>query len=227
MAVAFLLAAQPAEAQSVKASLAKAKKLTRQKKYPAAIEELKMAIQVNPQSAQAHWEMARVMATLRKTGKACEHGVMRSVIIRHLFKACRLYPKYKRRLRKEKLFRSLQDAFAWQGLVGLQVGSTDQTERILRAVTWYGPADASKKPAGGIDFRKRGRLVIWVRDEASELGRKDIMGRYQVRRQRVIVTLDKPLGETKKSEGELKMTGELWLPGLPGPFTDDPGECQQ
>ncbi len=226
MAAAFLLTAQPTQAGSVKASIAKARKLIRKNKLPAALAELETALQLNPQSAQAHWETAKVLAALRKAGKACEHGAQRAVILRHLFKACRLYPRYKRRLRREKLFRPIQDAFAWQGLVGLKVGPTNQTERILRAVTWYGPADSSGQPGSGIDFRTKGRLVFWVRDEASELGRRDILGRYRVSRQRVMVTLDKPLGDTKDAQGELKMTGVLWLPGLPGPFSDDPGECQ-
>ena len=226
MAAAFLLTAPPTQAGSVKASLANARKLVRKNKLPEALAELKQAIQLNPQSAQAHWEMARTLATVRAAGTACEHGAQRAVILRHLFKACRLHPRYKRQLRREKLFRPIQDAFAWQGLVGLKVGATDQTERILRAVTWYGPLDETKQPSSGIDFRAKGRLVIWVRDEGSELGRKDMLGRYRVSRQRVIVTLDKQLGDTKEAQGELKLTGELWLPGLPGPFSDDPGECQ-
>jgi len=225
LGAALLTCAGPAEAGSAKAGLAKAQKLFRHKKYPAALRELEQAVQLDPQSARAHWELARTMAALREAGKACEHGALRSMILRHLFKACRLNPRYKRRLKREKLFRPIQDAFAWQGLMGLQVGRTDQTERILRAVTWYGPAGDAKAPASGIDFRTKGRLVLWVRDEGSELGRKDVLGRYRVQHRRVMVTLDKPLGETKEAQGELKLTGELWLPGLPGPFSDDPHEC--
>lgn len=227
LAASLVLCTAQAQAGSAKAGLAKAQKLYRQKKFPAAMLELKQALLQNPQSAQAHWDMARTLASLRQAGQACEHGATRSVILRHLFKACRLNPRYKRRLKKERVFRPIQDAFAWQGLVGLRVGQTAQTARVLQAVTWYGPPGPDRVPASGIDFRAKGQLVVWVRDEGSELGRKDVLGRYQVRRQRVMVSLNRALGETKEAQGELKLTGVLWLPGLPGPFSDDPGECSQ
>ncbi len=224
----FVLSSASAKAPQQQSAIKhtnKGLRLYRQKKYAEAAKEFQQAVDINPQSASAHWNLARAMGMLLQGKKACENGVNQSVIIQHLFKACRLKPRLKRKLLRQRSLRSVSNTLAWQRLMGLSPSNTKNVKKILRNVSWYGPASAEGDPIAGIDFRPRGRLLFWLKDKTTELGRKTIEGTWRVQQKRVFVDLKKPYKDKKHFEGEMKQTGELWLPGLPAPFTDDSLLC--
>lgn len=226
LAAGLLAGAAAAAEPSADALSAEGRKLYRAGEPAAAAAKLRQAIALNPELARAHWNLARSLAALHAAGKACAHEAQRSTIIRHLFKACRLHPRFKRRLRREKAFGPVRDTFAWQRLRGLTTRKPRHVKRILRRVSWYGPPGAGGQPASGLRFEAKGKCTLWLRPENDPAGElKLISGRWRSSRSRVLVELDEPYQEQQQFQGELKPTGTLWLPGLPGPFSDDAHEC--
>ena len=198
--------------------------LFKQKKYTQALLKYRQALDANPQHAWAHYQLASTLSVLRGTGKTCDHQALKRTIVQHLFKACQLNPKLNRRVRKDKTLKTIHDTIGWQRLMGRTINEPKHIDRILQAVSWYGPAQKGTTPTSGISFKAKGKMVLWTRS-ADGQAKTQLAGHYRVQRTRVIVTLKKAIDGTSEFEGQLKLTGELWLPGLPGPFNDDPKEC--
>ncbi|MBN2495321.1 MAG: tetratricopeptide repeat protein [Deltaproteobacteria bacterium] len=213
----WLASASTASAQQSASQLSRAaKKLYKQKKYDKAAETLHKAIELDPNNAGAHFQLACTLGMLRKQGKICEHRAFRSTILRHLVRA-KLSRREKRRIRRNAALQPVLDTVGYYRLMGLSVRKTADVETILRKVSWYGAPGPDGKPASKLRFMPKGKLELEIGSGAE---RATHTGSYFVRSNLVEVKLAKPVGDVGTLQGALKETGELVLPGLPGPFTD-------
>ncbi len=217
----LLLWSAPVLSQDAAPSLVKkAVKLHKKKKYGEARLLLEAALKDNPGYTRIHMHLAQTLCQLRAKGKICEHDALRSTIMRHLFKA-RLSRRQKNRLHRNKALAPIRDTFAYQRLRGLSPRKTKNVIKILCNVSWYGPL-LDKGPASGIDFKKKGQMTFWmIKDGAKQT----FKGTWSSRSNLVFIKLEKAIDGIKELQGALHPTGELVLPGLPGPFYDDPHDC--
>lgn len=217
----LLLWSAPSLSQDAASGLVKkAVKLYKKKKYGEARLLLEAALKDDPGYAKIHMHMAQTLCQLRAKEKICEHGALRSTIMRHLFKA-RLSRRQKSRLHRNKALAPIRDTFAYQRLRGLSPRKTKNVITILRNVSWYGPL-IGKGPASGIDFKKKGQMTFWMMTDGAK---QTFKGTWSSRSNLVFIKLEKAIDGIKELQGALQITGELVLPGLPGPFSDDPHDC--
>jgi hypothetical protein len=198
-------------------------------KYPEALALFKRSVAADPDYALAHYNLACTLGVLRKRGgeAICRYDAYKSVILDHLEAAVRLDPDTLMKVSGDPDLDPVRDTFRYLRIVGVSPDDEDGIRTILVHVTWYGPAPGAFGPASGLTFHEDGTLVLWTLDTTGEsVKRVEIAGSFLVSGNQVTVTLEKPLGDTAVFKGLLMPGGTLDIPGLPGPFNDNPHDCE-
>jgi tetratricopeptide (TPR) repeat protein len=198
-------------------------RLYQQKRYAEAMELFRKATEADSKYALAHYNLACTLAILRTVEGPCEHNAYRRTIIHHLREAVQLDPRRKSRLKSDPDLKPVHDTFGYQILLGLSLKNSSDVQTILTRVSWYGPSPGVYGPISGVRFKSNGKVALWVLDENAR--KKEYTGKYTVMGSRISIQLDQSLAGVRKFEGVLKENGVLDLPGLRGPFTDEPDEC--
>ncbi len=198
-------------------------------KYPEALALFKRSVAADPDYALAHYNLACTLGVLRKRGPEaiCRYDAYKSAILDHLEAALRLDPDTLTKVSGDPDLDPVRDTFRYLRIVGVSPDDEDDIRTILVHVTWYGPAIGAFGAGAGLSFHDDGTLVLWTIDTTGEsVKRVDLAGSFLISGNQVTVTLEKPLGDATVFKGILMPGGTLDIPGLPGPFTDDPHDCE-
>ena len=203
-------------------------KLMRQQKLPEALEALRQAVNQDPDLASARLYLAKVYSLLRLQKKVCEYDAYRASIVEQLEAAVRLDPGLLAKIKKDKELAPVRDTYGYQALLGLSPKVDNELKAILTQVTWYGPCPGALGPGSGLKFGPKNKLNLWTLDMAKEGNPKrvDRAGTFKVKDGKVHIKLAKPFEGKSEFEGVINPEGKLDLNGLPGPFGDDPCECE-
>jgi tetratricopeptide (TPR) repeat protein len=198
-------------------------------KFPKALDYFRRAVQADPDYALARYNLACTLGVLRKQGPeaVCRYDAYKSVILDHLEGAVRLDPETRKKAETDPDIDPVRDTVRYLRLFGYSPGNRDDTAMILTAVAWYGAAAGAFGPAATIDFRPDGTLALSLLDTAGdEVKHTAYSGTYFISGSRVTFILDRPVGGVSRFEGTILPGGSLDIPGLPGPFSDNPHECE-
>ena len=198
-------------------------------KYPEALECFTRAVAADPNYALAHYNLACTLGVLRKRGgeSICTYDAYKSTILDHLEAAIHLDPDTLMRMGSEPDLDTIRNTIRYLRLTGLSPDNEDDIKTILVTVTWFGPSPGAFGPTSSITFHEDGTLTLWTLDTTgNEPKRIDYRGECSVTANRITITLETPLDGTVQFIGTIMPGGTLDLPGLPGPFNDDPHECE-
>lgn len=204
-------------------------RLYRQGKYPEALEYFRRAVAADPDYALGRYNLACTLGVLRKQGPeaVCRYDAFKSVILDHLEAAVRLDPDTRAKAETDPDLDPVRDTVRYLRLFGYSPGNRDDTTMILTAVTWYGTASGAFGPAATLDFRQDGTVALTLLDTTGdEVKHASYSGTYFISGSRVTFILDRPAAGVNRFEGTILPGGSLDIPGLPGPFSDDPHECE-
>lgn len=98
------------------------------------------AVQVQPDHAIAHFNLACVLSRLRAAKQVCEHDAYQGVVLNHLEKSVALDERRRERARKDTDLVSVHHTIRYAVLTGTDLQQTDQLSRVLPGFTLYGPA---------------------------------------------------------------------------------------
>lgn len=196
--------------------------------YVGALGYFREAIKADPTYALPHYNLACVLGIFRKMGgeMVCEHDAFKETILDYLEESIRLDPKRLDRAKGDADLDPIKDTIRYQVLLGLSPTNPEDIEEFLVQVTWYGPAPGAFGPMSGIDFRDDGSMTLWVLEVDDDVRKIEYPGTFIVEGGRVSIWLNDDYNGLYRLEGGLNSDGVLNLPGLPGPFTDDPHDCE-
>jgi len=194
-----------------------------------ALDYFKKAVELDPTSASAHYNLAATLGIIRQMRAylVCDYGAYKPVILDHLEEAIRLKPRLLKRAMEDERFNSVSGTFRFQRLLGLSIENEGEAETILKRVSWYGPVNGSLGPEAWINFMEKGRMEYWFLDMKNGGMREYLDGNYVVEGNRVSIKLAGAVGGRSAFEGTISADGVLDIPGLSGPFTDDPHDCEE
>jgi tetratricopeptide (TPR) repeat protein len=204
-------------------------RLYRAGKYPQALEYFRRAVAADPGYALAHYNLACTLGVLRKAGgeTICTYDAVKPAILDHLEAAVRLDPETLMKMTTDPDLDPIRDTLRYLRLVGVVPDNEQDVRTILVTVSWFGPAPGAFGPTSGIRFAADGSLVLWTLDTTGdEVKRVEYRGSWSVAANRITIVLDEPLGDDTEFFGTMLPGGTVDVPGLPGPFTDDPAECE-
>jgi tetratricopeptide (TPR) repeat protein len=225
----FVLFAVGARAGSARDLNTEGYRLYQAGNYPEALKYFRRAVTADPGYSLAHYNLACTLGVLRKAGgeSICVYDAYKSAILDELEAAVRLDPETLMKMTTDTDLDPIRDTLRYQRLVGVVPDSGDNVRTILVAVSWFGPAPGAFGPTSGIRFAEDGSLVLWTLDTAGdEVKRIEYRGSWSVTANRITIVLDEPLGDATEFFGTMLPGGTVDVPGLPGPFSDDPAECE-
>jgi hypothetical protein len=197
--------------------------------FPGAIDYFRRAVAADPDYALSRYNLACTLGVLRKQGPeaVCRYDAYKSAILDQLEEAVRLDPGTRKKAETDPDLDPVRDTVRYLRLFGYSPGNRDDIGTIFVAVSWFGPANGAFGPAANLDFRDDGTLTLTLLDATGdEVKHAEYSGTYFVSGNRITFILDRPVGGVKRFEGMMLPGGTLDFPGLPGPFSDDPHECE-
>jgi tetratricopeptide (TPR) repeat protein len=198
-------------------------------KFPEALDYFRRAVAADPDYALARYNLACTLGVLRKQGPeaVCRYDAYKSAILDQLEEAVRLDPKTREKMQTDTDLDTVRDTVRYLRLLGYSSANQDDVGAILVAVSWFGPAPGAFGPAAAVDFRADGTLTLTLLDTTGEeVKHTEFEGTYIVSASRITIILDRPIDGVSRFEGGMLPGGSLDVPGLPGPFSDDPHECE-
>lgn len=198
-------------------------------KFPEALAYFRRAVAVDPDYALGRYNLACTLGVLRKRGPeaVCRYDAYKSAILDELEEAVRLDPATRRKIQTDPDLDPIRDTVRYLRLIGYSPTNEQDVGPILVSVTWFGAASGAFGPAADIDFRQDGTVFLTLLDMATDVvTREEFQGTFKVAANRITITLDRQLHGVTTFEGTMLPGGSLDIPGLPGPFTDDPHECE-
>jgi len=225
----FMTGIDRAHAQSPKDLNTQGYRLYLAGKFTDALDYFRRAVAADPNYALARYNLACTLGVLRKQGPeaVCRYDAYKSVILDHLEAAIRVDPATRAKAETDPDLDPIRDTVRYLRLFGYSPTNRDDIETILAAVSWYGAASGAFGPAAAIDFREDDTLTLTMLDTAGDtVTHVDYSGTFTVSGGRIIIVLDRPVGGITRFEGTMLPGGSLDSQGLPGPFSDDPHECE-
>ena len=204
-------------------------RLYKQKKYREAAKRFEQALQADPTFALAHYNLACTLALLRQAGQACGQGATLATLFAHLEKAVELDGKRRKRMEEDRDLASIRKTFRYQVLKGLSPTKTKDVTTLLQHLAWVGPESGVYGPGSQLIFNANGTCVLKILDAFEDkVDWESHPGSYQVKDNRVEITLKKPFAGRKTHRGTLRPDGKLTVDSLPehAPFTDGVPECE-
>jgi hypothetical protein len=198
-------------------------------KFPEALGLFRRAAAADPGYALGRYNLACTLGVLRKQGPeaVCRYGAYKSAILDQLEEAVRIDPETRAKAETDPDLDSVRDTVRYLRLFGYSPTNPEDVGTILIAVAWYGAASGAFGPAATLDFRDDGTLALTVLDTTGDqVKHTEYSGTYFISVSRITFILDRPIDGVKRFEGALLPGGTLDIPGLPGPFSDDPHECE-
>ncbi len=198
-------------------------RLYKRRKYAEAARYFRKAVQLDARYALAHWNLACTLGVLRKLRQICPNRAYLSEIVKHLKRAVELDKRYKSKMLTDKDLDPVRPTLGYQELLGYSAARVRDLGHLLMAVNWYGPTEGAFGHTKRLDFKKNSRVVLHYLDKNTFKWHR-ISGRYRLRGRRVIVILQRPLGEHRRFIGRLSKKGSLRVRRL-ATFTDQPSDC--
>jgi tetratricopeptide (TPR) repeat protein len=198
-------------------------------KFPEALSLFRRAVTTDPAYALARYNLACTLGVLRKQGPEaiCRYDAYKSAILDQLEEAARLDPATREKIRTDPDLDTVRDTVRYLRMIGYSPTNEQDIEPILVSVSWFGPASGAFGPASKIDFLEDGTVSLSVLDTTTDVvGHSEFRGTFSAISNRIRIMLDRPLDGITTLEGTMLPGGTLDIPGLPGPFTDDPHECE-
>ncbi len=198
-------------------------------KFPEALAFFRRAVSADPDYALGRYNLACTLGVLRKKGQEtiCRYDAYKSSILDQLEEAVRLDPATRDKIRTDPDLDPIRDTIRYLRMLGYSSTNEQDIGPILVSVSWYGTPSGAFGPAAGIHFRQDGTVVLTLLDTTTDtITHSEFQGTFTVTASRIKITLDRPLNGVTTFEGTMLPGGSLDIPGLPGPFTDDPHECE-
>lgn len=197
--------------------------------FPEALGLFRRAVAADPTYTLGRYNLACTLGVLRKQGPeaVCRYDAYKSAILDHLEEAVRLDPATRTKAETDPDLDPVRDTVRYLRLFGYSPTNPEDVKTFLDSVSWYGTASGAFGPAAALDFRPDGTVALTLLDTTGdEVKRAAYSGTYFVSGNRVTFILDRPVGGVSRFEGAMLPGGSLDIPGLPGPFSDDPHECE-
>ncbi|MBN2224674.1 MAG: tetratricopeptide repeat protein [Deltaproteobacteria bacterium] len=197
--------------------------------FPGALDYFRRAAAADPDYSLGRYNLACTLGVLRKQGPeaVCRYDAYKSEILDHLDAALRLDPGTREKMQLDPDLDSIRDTVRYLRLLGYSPADRQDVTAILIAVSWFGPASGAFGPAATVDFREDGTLMLTLLDATGdEVKHTGFEGTYTVSSNRITIILGRPIDGVNRFEGAMLPGGSVDVPGLPGPFNDDPHECE-
>lgn len=192
--------------------------------YGEALDYFKNAIEVNPDYALAHYNLACTLGVLRKQNKECYYEAYRERIVHHLSRAVELDPNRRERMKSDPDLEPIHDTVGYQIMLGKNPNKTKDAISILINVTWYSPGLGMYGPLSGLNFKTGGVVEKWTFDIDSQT-QGMLKGIYKVDGNKVTITMTNGTEGPSTYNGQLEKDGTLQFEEMFGPFMDMPEEC--
>lgn len=227
--VLLLTGIDGALAQSAKDLNTQGYRLYQKGKFPEALAYFRRAVADDPDYALGHYNLACTLGVLRKQGPEtiCRYDAYKSVILDQIEEAVRLDLATRDKMQTDPDLDPVRDTVRYLRLVGYSPTDEQDVGPILVSVSWFGPASGAFGPAADIDFRQDGTVLLSLLDTTTDAVKHvQFKGTFTLAANRISITLERPLDGATIFEGTMLPGGSLDIPGLPGPFTDDPHDCE-
>lgn len=198
-------------------------------KFPEALDYFRAAVAADPDYALARYNLACTLGVLRKQGPGavCTYDAYKSAILDQLEAAVRLDPQTRAKAETDPDLDPVRDTVRYLRLFGYFPANREDVGTFLTAVSWFGPSAGAFGPAAALDFRTDGTIALTLLDTTGgDVKHTELSGTYALSAGRITIILERPVGGVSRFEGMMLPGGSLDVPGLPGPFSDDPHECE-
>lgn len=153
--LAILLFSIPLSADSASSLNQEGLDLYRAGKFGPALQKFEKAVEVKPDYAWGHYNLACTLGVIRKKGDICEHNAYKGRIVEHLTKAVKLLPRLKNKFRNDPDLKPIHDTIGYRKLLGYSLLNPRHLNHFIRHVSWFGPAPGAYGHISGISFGKR------------------------------------------------------------------------
>lgn len=202
------------------------------KNFDKALDLFKQAVNVNPENALAHYNLACVLALARAAGRVCDTNAYRSTIREHLLEAVKLASGRRKRLQEDPDLKAVHDTVWFQELLGLSAKDAKNIPKLLTKVSWYGSTGDgifSSVVLRQLAFTEDGVVTLrtagFTESEGPGITRGVVRGTYKVDGRKVRIEFEQEKkGVSSVYDGTLDQDGVLSFPDFDR-FTDDHAEC--
>lgn len=199
-------------------------RLYKKKQYAKAMKYFEQATKADPAYALAHWNLACTLGVLRKNKRnICRFRATQQRLLRHLGKAIKLAPTYKKKMQRDRDLDTIRGTLAYQKWLGHKPTQRSAVRHLAQSIRWFGPSVGMYGPTLKLQLDQRKKARLDVLNQKS-LKWQRIQGRYSLRGRTIRLWLKQKVQGKQKITGKLGRDGKLRLPGL-AVFTDNPSEC--
>ncbi len=195
--------------------------------YEKSLEAFQKVLQLDPNNSFAHYNLACSLSILLEKNY-CENIDKIPEIYKHIQKAVKLKPSYKKKMLKDPDFTPLQKELKFYQIAGLNLANTQNLSLVLTKVHWFGPANGIYGPKDGIIFYSDGSFRYWKNElnEEGDIKKIYYKGNYNIKKSNIYLEFIEilPNFKKKKFKGSLQK-GKLRILGFPNAFSDDGSLC--